>query len=74
MKQFWVQKLLRSKVLIHEILFIHLNHRVCGFRAILMRESVILGIENCHITNKRKEEEYIIVNFESNKIRLIQEN
>lgn len=65
---------LRRKLPIHELSFINFNYRVCGFRAILMRDSWILGIENFHITNERKEKEYIIMNFENNKRNLIQGN
>lgn len=35
-------------------------------------DSWILGLENCHLTSERKEEEYIIMNFENSKRRLIQ--
>lgn len=65
---------LRGKVPIREIPFVNFNYRVCGFRAIFDEGFINIGNRKLSHNKWEKKEEYITMNFENNKRRLIKEN
>lgn len=69
-----VKTFFRGKVFIREILFVNFNYRVCGFRVIFDEGFMNIGNRKLLYNKWEKKEEYIIMNFENNKRRLIKEN